>query len=335
MTQSRIGVIGFQMGANHAELIYSHRIASFVAGVDLKPEARARVELLGGTFYTDYELMLEHEGLDAVIIALPHHLHAPVAEQVAARGLHMYIDKPLAHTLEDCDRIIRTAEENRVRVMMGYQRRYGAAIQKAREVVQNGQLGKLVGVMIIGGGVKADEYFEAEWKASREKGGGPLFMNACHNIDEVRYIAGEIVRVSAEMSHDVRGFSAEDTAAATFCFECGAVGTLFITDTAMGAGLCPLTLMGTKASLTISPLRLYTHHWPWDPQTHMGLGGKTIDLHVEGGDPHVIALQQFVEVIAGNAEPLTTLEDARRTTAVIRAIIEAGEKHRVVELSGP
>jgi len=334
MALPRIGVIGFQMGANHAELLYNHRIANFVAGVDLKPEAQARVELLGGTFYADYEQMLEHEELDAVIIALPHHLHAPVAAQVAARGLHMYIDKPLAHTLEDCDRIIRAADGNRVRVMMGYQRRYGAAIQKARELVQNGQLGKLVGVLIIGGGVKADEYFETEWKASREKGGGPLFMNACHDIDEVRYVAGDIVRVSAEVSHEIRGFSAEDTAAATLCFENGAVGTLFITDTAMGAGLCPLTFMGTKASLTICPLRLYTHHWPWDPQTHLGLSGKTIDLHVEGGDPQVTALQQFVEVIAGNAEPLTTLEDARRTTAVIRAIIEAGETHRAVEVSG-
>lgn len=332
MALPRIGVIGFQMGANHAESIYNHRIANFVAGVDLKPEAQGRVELLGGTFYTGYEQMLEQEELDAVIIALPHHLHAPVAEKVAARGLHMYMDKPLAHTLGDCDRIIRAAEESNVRAMMGYQCRYGTAVQKARELVQNGQLGKLVGVLIIGGGVKADEYFESEWKASREKGGGPLFMNACHNIDEVRYIAGEIVRVSAEVSHEVRGFSAEDTAAATLCFENGAVGTLFITDTAMGAGLCPLTLMGTKASLTISPLRLYTHHWPWEPQTHTGLGGKTIDLHVEGGDPHVTALQQFVEVIAGTAEPLTTLEDARRTTAVIRAIIEAGETHRVVEL---
>lgn len=333
VAKPRIGIIGFQMGANHAETMANYDIAQFVAAVDLNPDARARVELLGGAHYTDYRTMLEQEALDGVIIALPHHLHAPVAEQVAARGCHLFIEKPLAHTREDCIRIIRATQVHRVRAMVGYSRRFSGGVQKARELIRNGSIGRLVGVTIAEGGLKDDSYFSAEWKASRECGGGPLFMNTCHTIDLVRFIAGDITRVSAQITNHFRGHQVEDTAAVSLAFENGAIGTLFISDAAVGLPGSGPEFRGTEASFTLNPLTLYAYHWPWNPRAQMGLSTKPIKIQTESVNTAVAVLQRFCDVIAGDAEPLTSLEDALKTTAVIEAVIASSERGEAVDVN--
>jgi predicted dehydrogenase len=188
-----------------------------------------------------------------------------------------------------------------------------------------------VGVIAVEGGVKADRYFDDAWKGNRKMGGGPLWLNTCHTIDAIRYIAGEILRVSAEISYDLRETSAEDSAVATLRFASGAIGSLFASDTAVGVPGPHLILRGTEAALTVGPLRLYAYHWPWSPREERALSVKAIDLRTESIDALAASQERFCQVIAGTAEPLTDAADARRTTAVIAAIHRAGETGQAIE----
>ncbi|MCA1371958.1 gfo/Idh/MocA family oxidoreductase, partial [Bradyrhizobium sp. BRP14] len=101
-------------------------------------------------------------------------------------------------------------------------------IKSAREAVTNGKLGQLTAVVGLWLLRKPDDYFEVAWR--REAGGGPLLINLIHDIDNLRFICGEIVEVQALTSNKVRGFAVEDTAALLLRFANGALGTVTVSD---------------------------------------------------------------------------------------------------------
>ncbi|MGT2439683.1 Gfo/Idh/MocA family protein [Bradyrhizobium betae] len=96
-------------------------------------------------------------------------------------------------------------------MLVGHHRRHNPIIKSARETVASGKLGQLTAVVGLWLLKKPDDYFEVAWR--REQGGGPLLINLIHDIDNLRFICGEIVEVQALTSNKVRGFAVEDTAA--------------------------------------------------------------------------------------------------------------------------
>src|SRR5207237_7798811 len=120
------------------------------------------------------------------------------------------------------------AERAGVALLVGHHRRYNPVIEKSRELVRSGALGKLITVVALWLIRKPDDYFEIAWR--REQGGGPILINLIHDIDDLRYICGEIDSVQAMTSNAMRGFAVEDTAAITLRFFNGAIGTVTVSD---------------------------------------------------------------------------------------------------------
>ena len=114
---------------------------------------------------------------------------------------------------------------------MGHQRRFSSLVEKAREIVTGGELGRLVGVTITWALLKPGAYYRGSpVLEKREKGGGPILINLIHEIDNLRYICGEIDEVYALVSNKIRNFPVEDTASITLRFKNGALGTVFLSD---------------------------------------------------------------------------------------------------------
>jgi predicted dehydrogenase len=100
--------------------------------------------------------------------------------------------------------------------------------EKAREIVQDGRIGRLTAVTALWLLHKPTDYFQVAWR--RETGGGPILINLIHDLDDLRFICGEIASVQAITSNGARGFAVEDTAAITLAFVNGALGTVTLSD---------------------------------------------------------------------------------------------------------
>jgi predicted dehydrogenase len=292
--------------------------------------------------------MITKEKLQGVIIATPNYLHAPMGIVCATHGLHLFVEKPIAADLADADRLIETANQNKVRIFVGHQRRFNPLVEKAREIVRGGELGRLVGVTIAWALLKPPQYFEGPFAWRKNRGGGPILINLIHEIDNLRYICGEITEVFAMASNKVRSFSVEDTASVTFRFENGAVGTAFVSDCVPSlsayearTGENPLIyhdygncyqFYGTEASLLFpqmkklfysDPAKLGWHH----PITEQGL------MLIQGDDPYVKEFRHFARVIRDEEPPRISGEDGRRTLEVTLAVQRSGETGQPVRLA--
>lgn len=265
----------------------------------------------------------------------------------AEKGMHLFVEKPIATDLADADLLIDAATRSGVRILVGHQRRFNARVEKAREMVRGGELGRLVGVTITWALLKPPGYFKGPFAWRGEKGGGPILINLIHEIDTLRYICGEIVEVFAASSNAVRNFAVEDTTAVTLRFAEGAVGTAFVTDCAPSlsayeatTGENPLIphdfgncyqFFGTEASLLFPQLKKLFYADPAARGWHHPITERGVKVS-QGEDPYVKEFRHFARVIRGEESPRISGEDGRRTLEVTIAIQRSGEAGQPVRL---
>jgi len=265
MKPERLAVIGVGLiGLRHAELIQAHDACSLVGLCDVDPSRKAVADRFGVPFYASIEELIEREQPSGAIIATSNPMHAAVADVCAQRSVHLLIEKPIASTLRQAQRIVETARECGIRVLVGHHRRHNPLIQKVRDLVRSGALGRLTGVSILWALMKPDAYFDVGWRRERP-GGGPGLINLIHELDSLRFICSEIEEVFARTSSAARGFEVEDSLSISLRFENGALGTILASDATPApchtkrqpARIRP-TFVQTRAAITSSALR---PHW--------------------------------------------------------------------------
>ena len=182
----------------------------------------ARLERVASQFgvarrYAGYERMLAEVELDAVAVCVPPRLHSEVALAVLEAGKHLFVEKPLALTLRDCDRMIESAARpGAAAAMVGFNMRWHRHVREAREILRRGGLGRIKLVRTaLTSGVSFDADFPA-WRALREEGGGAVFELGVHHFDLVRFLlGGEAEEVFADWRED-------ETATVAARMSCGA-----------------------------------------------------------------------------------------------------------------
>ena len=338
----RIGLIGAGMvGQKHALYLTASADCDLAAVADPSPEAKKVAAALGVSFYSDFEKMMSSEDLDGVIIAAPNDLHEATGVAAAAHGLPMIMEKPIAAGREAAARLTKAAEAAGVPLLVGHHRRYNPRAQRARVLVREGALGRLVAVNVLWGVRKPDPYFSAAWKA--KQGGGPILINLIHEIDMLRFLCGEITEVMALSANGVRGFEVEDSASVALRFENGAIGTVLISDTAPSPWSWeqatgenhptfpendqnPTRIFGTEAALEFPRLKIWRHDGSIDWHTPLTVE----DAPVQNVDVYAEQIAHFSRVIRGEEEPIITGEDATRSLAATLAVIEAAESKAAV-----
>ncbi len=179
--------------------------------------------------YTDYREMLAREQPQLVAIATESGKHAQIALDCMEAGCHVIIEKPIALSLADADRILAKAKEKQVKVCACHQNRFNKSIQKIREALEKGRFGKLFyGTAHIRWNRSYEYYARAKWRGTWEQDGGALMNQCIHNIDLLRWMMGdEIVEVCGmtdRMNHDY--IDAEDFGIALVRFQNGTYGVI-------------------------------------------------------------------------------------------------------------
>lgn len=143
-----VAVIGAgNMGKHHVRNYSEIGIANLVAVSDINEElGRAIADEYGCKYYKDYKEMLDKEHLDAVTIVVPSRFHHEVGLEVIKRGIHVLMEKPIAMTDSEALDLINAANEHKVKLMIGHVERFNPAIVKLKEVIDAGELGKVVSI---------------------------------------------------------------------------------------------------------------------------------------------------------------------------------------------
>lgn len=330
----RIAIAGAGLiGRRHVELIDASPDCVLAGIADPSTTAKEFAQARGVSWYADHRALLEQEKPDGLIIASPNALHLQMALDCAQAGVPALIEKPVTDTVAAAQRLCAAVKRTGVPMLVGHHRRHNPIIKAAREAVATGRLGHLTAVVGLWLLKKPDDYFDVAWR--REQGGGPLLINLIHDIDNLRFICGEITEVQALTSNKVRGFAVEDTAALLLRFANGALGTVTVSDATPAPWSWELAsgenaaypkqdqpcyiLSGAAGSLSVPNMELWSY--AQQPGWHAPLSRKTIAR--PAFDPLVEQLRHFLEVIAGHEQPLIPVEDAMGTLAVVEAVSEA------------
>jgi predicted dehydrogenase len=168
--------------------------SAIVALCDTDPEAlaKAQADLPGAELYTTtrMEELVRREDVDAIFLCTPDHLHEEHALICLAAGKHLFLEKPLAITIEGCDRILAAAEKSKGKLYVGHNMRFFPVFQKMREIIVSGRIGQVQAIwcrhFIAYGG---DAYFK-DWHSQRQYTQGLLLQKGAHDIDVIHWLAG-------------------------------------------------------------------------------------------------------------------------------------------------
>ena len=332
MTKPKIAVFGAGLvGARH--VAEAARQAELCAIVDPSDAAQALAGQHAVPWFDDPAACLAEVKPDGVVIATPNHLHGDHAVLCLEAGIPVLIEKPIADTLANADRIVAASEAADVPVLVGHHRRHNPIIQRAKAIVEAGELGDVVAVTGQFWLYKPDDYFEATWR--KAPGAGPMLINCIHDVDLMRYLCGEITAVQAMRSNVRRGNDVEDTAAVIMRFGSGALGTFAVSDTVVAPWSWEMTtgenpiyphlnescyrIGGTQKSLSIPDLTLWSHigerSW-WSEMTQSVAA-------VDRADAFVVQFSHFCDVIGG-ASPLVSAQEGRESLRSVLLMIESG-----------
>ena len=345
--KTRIAVAGAgYIGLAHIAAVQASSACTLSAIVDPAPRASEVAAKADAPLYASLDELLRKDRPDGIVLATPNQMHVPQALQCIEAGVATFIEKPVAATVAEGEKLVRIVEQQKAKVLVGHHRAHSPIMAKAREVVESGILGRVVAIMGSATFFKPDHYFaEAPWR--KEPGGGPILLNLIHEVHNLRMLCGEIDAVQAIASHAVRKFPVEDTVAINFQFANGALGSFLLSDTAA----CPRSweqtsrenktyatyededcyvIAGTDGSLSVPTMRL--KRYPRREERSWWKPFEVGKVEMTREDPILRQMEHFGAVVRGEAKPLVTARDGLANLRVTEAIARAAATGTVVRV---
>ncbi len=328
----KVAVIGVgAMGRNHARVYADMPEVNLVGIADPEMEIAQEVTRRhGGKAYSDYRRLLEEQKPDAVTVAVPTVDHLKVALDVIGFGIDLLIEKPVAFSVEEGQKIIYAADESGVKLMVGHIERFNPAVLALKSHLADGELGRVFQI---------DARRQGPFPA-RVKDVGVVIDLAVHDLDVMRFVTGaEVERVFAETERLIHS-SREDLLSGLIRFDHGIVGTLTI-NWLTPIKIRELYVIGERGMFQVDYLRqdLYffenaeapIEDWPF--RNLRGVSeGKMIRYVVAKREPLRVEQEAFMAAVRGKAPIPVTGQDGLRALKLAQAVVTSGEEHRVVEL---
>ncbi|MBI4027527.1 MAG: Gfo/Idh/MocA family oxidoreductase [Verrucomicrobia bacterium] len=331
------------MGHAHGFAVSQDPNGELVLCIDPK---KKRTETLAGRFggkpSTNYEACLTRKDVDAVVLAVPHSLHCPLALQAFAAGKHVMVEKPIACTLKESDQMIQASRRGHRLLFVAHVLRFRKSLQLVKRILDEGILGAPVFARYHNEHYPKLGEFQA-WLANHDEG-GVFVSGAVHHTDLMRWWMGEVRAVTGhaiQVRPEYKKSGREDCTMIVYDFKSGAMGE----STYSYASIAPQALMNmTEASVVCTEgqvlvthdhlVRIYSPNHPVfgdrkgfvlveeSQATSLGESGSAAEV------PH------FSECILKEREPLITAQDARRALELALAARDSAASGKRVDVSG-
>jgi predicted dehydrogenase len=342
MRTFRAGLIGCGGIANRHATILSHlENVELVAFCDIEAErARQFAEryaagkpagaqgYAGGKppTFTSYTEMFERVPLDVVYVCLPPFAHKDEVEQAAARGVHVFIEKPIALDMETADRMVAATDRAGVKTQVGFMSRFGEAIERVKGMLESGEAGAP--------GLMLGKYFcnslHSPWWRDKAKSGGQIVEQIIHTFDIVRYLLGEpesIFARTANLFHkEVHDYTSEDVSATVITFRNGAVATVAGSNGAIpGRWISSYELVARNVTVSFA-----------DPNhatlTHTNVNPVKEETIAGASDMSLAETLDLLEAIEQDRPTRTPMIEGKKTLELVLAATRAGERGEVIRL---
>jgi len=269
---------------------------------------------------------------DAVIISNPTSLHLDIAIPAVEAGCHIFLEKPISHSLERVDILQSAVARNTVQVLVGYQFRFHPGLQKTRQLLIEGLIGKPLTVRAHWGEYLPDwhpwEDFRTSYSARPDLGGG-VVLTLSHPLDYLRWIIGEVAELWAFTGQiSELGLQVEDTAEIGLRFRDGTIGSVHLNYTQIPTSH-RLEITGSKGTIrwnnSNGAVNLYTaeeEHWQVFPTP----------LDFERNQLFLSQMQHFINVVEGKTEPKCTLTDGKKALQLALAAHKSQEVEALIRL---
>jgi predicted dehydrogenase len=352
----RVALVGCgKVARYHAAAVRSLPGLELVAVCARRAEsAEAFGREFGAQPFTDAEKMAREAAVDIAIVTTQHPQHADPSVAALRGGAHVLIEKPLASSLADCDRILNQARASGRRVGTISQRRFYPPCQRVRRAIDEGKIGRpVLGTAVLLGWRDADYYRCDPWRGSWQyEGGGVLVNQAPHMLDLLLWYFGEIEEVSgywANVNHPT--IEVEDTAVAIVRFRSGALGNLVLSNSqnpalhgrvvvhgSNGASVGVQTDGGAmfvagRSNILEAP---YNHVWlvPGE-EKNLDEWRREDEASFHAVEPisfyFARQIEDFASAIRQNREPAITGDDGRRTVELFTAIYRSMRDRRSIK----
>ena len=287
--------------------------------------------------FSTLEEALAQTDADAVSICLPPAQHCDAAIEAAEHGLHILVEKPMANSLEDCDRMIAAAEKNGVLLSSVCQLRFTDKTNRLRQLLQSGRCGKLNYAVVNSMWWRGQQYHDLSWRGTWEKeGGGVLMIQAIHDLDLVQYLVGMPKQITAVMDNVDHGNSeCEDVATAIMKYD-GMYVQFSASQVAHGEvrEMHFYTQRG-RLSAPWAPLasRAMPNGFPEeDPETVEELNSLYQEIPPLPFENHAGQVFNFLKAIAGEEALVSDGYEGRKVIELISAIYKSATLCRPVDL---
>lgn len=317
--------------------------AELVAVQDIAEERVGEVaEKYGVTGYTEVDDLLADDSVDAVYIATPTHVHHEQTVAAAQAGKHVLCEKPLALTVEECEKSIEVCKQAGVKLGTNFMMRFHSCHQKIKEIIEAGDLG----TPVLGRAELTCWYppIEGAFRQIQSCGGGGALIDmGNHCIDLLEFFFGPVERVSCMTEHLVQDYETEDTAVVILHFKSGAVGmvdTLFNVPDAAARNM--LEVYGSQGSLVtqgtigqessgIIEAVLEGDVGGYDAQQARDAGAKQI-IEPDVVNMYEAIVEGFCKAIENDTRPPVSGEDGLWSHRVIDACYESARSGRTISL---
>ena len=290
--------------------------------------------------YSDYKKMIdENLDLDFVSIATESGIHAEIALYCIENGINVIIEKPMAMSMEDANKIINLSKEKNVKVSVCHQNRFNIAVHKTRQAMDEGRFGRLShGSIHVRWNRNKNYYDQAPWRGKWESDGGCLMNQCIHGIDLLRWMLGEEVEevygVTKQQFHDY--LECEDVGMAVLKFKNGAVATVEGTVNVYPQNLEEtLYLFGEDGTVKIGGKSTNNIDvWNFkdedaDDQKNIGLKEETENVY---GNGHTSLFKDMIEAIQEDRDPYITAVDGKNALEIVLAIYKSSFTGKSVKL---
>jgi len=344
MDKVRFAVIGLgMMGIQHCKRTAAHPKAELVEVVDsVEDKARKVAEEYGCRASSDPIDVCSRDDVDAVMIVVPHYAHPEITIAACENEKHIFCEKPIAVTPSQADVMVDAVKGSSVVFGVDYQMRASEPVQKLRNLIRSGELGKVHRVDMRYASLRPEHYYTmGEWRGTwAGEGGGVTLNQGTHPIDVFQWIFGQPVELLASAQTYLHHISTEDTASAIVRFEDGAHGYIHVStceypenfrfdiycDKARVISEDTKVRIGRFASAVSEGLNEKDN---WRPA---GVEWEEIETPRIGWGNHDGILDDFIAAVLEDRPPLSTVEDALRSLEITNAIILSAKKHKAVSL---
>jgi predicted dehydrogenase len=313
-------------GAGHARAIAQTPGTRLIAVFDADSErAAAFAETHGCLAFTNSDEVLKRDDVHLVTVALPNFLHERATIDAASAGKHIFLEKPMADTLEECDRILTAVARGGVHLLVGHSQRYFAATVRSRELLQGGTLGRPV--------FATDTWYKPfgaaarlPWFLDRATGGGMWLMNGAHMIDRTCWVLdSEVESIRAWIGSPLHNLPADDASIAFLRLRNGLHATIAHAGYRQrGVERCEVEVTCTDGMLRFDS---------YSNQLAVDRDGAYVPIDVQAVDPFTEEVRNLVATIRGEETLRVPPAWGRHIVEVLLAAEESARSGREVSIA--